>query len=509
MFSLPPPSFSTHSYFSINKDANTTYTIGCEKSYVQANETIKQSDVFKRLEVESGLRPKVLIVGDLKSKATIFERMELYRIPGVSITVINEGKIAWSAEYGSITHNQKSGCIDAHTLFQAGSISKPITAFGALLLVQRGEISLDDDVNLYLKRWKIPENEYTKVEKVTLRRLLSHTAGTNVQGFPGYSSLTSFPTILDVLDGIKPFANTDPVRVIFQPGTQLKYSGGGTTIVQLLIEDITGEPFDFWMEHNVLKPLGMLESTFQQPLPSSYASCAAYGHCLDGAKVEDHWHVYPEKAAAGLWSTSKDLALFILYIQSALKGEKTNLLDLHYVKEMTTRQEIRGEEIHSSLGLFLENEGKNLVFGHGGQDNGFIARLYGYAYNGHGLVVMMNNDTGWNMMNEIRNSVADAYSWPNFQPIEKVALDFNISHLACFAGEYVVEDKMLETMMIENQLFIDFKEGLGPHKLFATEKNQFFIQEDDVTIEFFYSDEHLKSLSIIDSKLKQTIFKMK
>src|SRR5262249_6232505 len=156
----------------------------------------------------------------------------------------NHGRIEWARGYGHITNDQNSAVIDEHTLFQAGSISKSFTAFGALILVQQGKISLDADVNLYLKRWKLPENEFTKTEKVTLRRLLSHTAGTSVHGFPGYSVQAAIPNIVDILEGKKPLVNTDPVRVISKPGTELKYSGGGTTIVQLLIEDITGEQFD-------------------------------------------------------------------------------------------------------------------------------------------------------------------------------------------------------------------------------------------------------------------------
>ena len=217
----------------------------------------------------------------------------------------------WAWGYGHLTNDQTSAAIDEHTLFQAGSISKPIAAFGALILVQQGKISLDADVNLYLKRWKVPENELTKTEKVTLRRLLSHTAGTSVHGFPGYSVQAAIPNIVDILEGKKPLVNTDPVRVIVKPGTVMQHPGGGTTIVQLLIEDVTGEHFDVWMQNNVLKPLGMSESTFAQPLLPSYALHAAYGH-HHGKVVEGKWHLYPEMAAAGLWTTPKDLAQFII-----------------------------------------------------------------------------------------------------------------------------------------------------------------------------------------------------
>lgn len=376
----------------------------------------------KQSNVENGLRSKVVIVGDLNSSANVLERMKYYKVPGVSIAVVNNGRIECSHGYGYVTKDPKAAHIDEQTLFQAGSISKPIAAFGALLLVQQGKVSLDEDVNVYLKRWKVPENEFTKTEKVTLRRLLSHTAGTNVHGFSGYSSQAPIPTIVEILQGKKPIVNNDPVIVISKPGTELKYSGGGTTIVQLLIEDVTGEHFDDWMQNNVLMPLGMLDSTFKQPLPASYAIRAAYGHYQNGVPVEGKWHIYPEMAAAGLWTTPKDLAQFIIYIQAALKGDKTKPLNSFYVKEMITRQKIGDKVIDSGLGFFLENEGEDLVFSHNGQDDGFIARLSGYAYRGKGVVIMMNNDFGWGLMDEITNSVADTYHWPHFKRIEKTTI---------------------------------------------------------------------------------------
>jgi CubicO group peptidase (beta-lactamase class C family) len=240
-----------------------------------------------------------------------------------------------------------------------------------------------------------------------------------VPGFFGYSAQTPIPSVEDVLEGKKPLVNTDPVEVTAQPGTEMKYSGGGITIVQLLIEEITGERFDLWMQNNVLKPLGMSESTFSQPLPPSSALHAAYAHHLNGVKVEGNWHIYPEMGAAGLWTTPTDLARFILYIQSGLKNKETNPLDSYYVKAMVTRQKIGDKESDLGLGLFLINQGRDLIFAHDGQNEGFIARLLGFAFRGQGVVIMMNNDADWNLMEEITNSVADAYQWPDFRPSKK------------------------------------------------------------------------------------------
>jgi CubicO group peptidase (beta-lactamase class C family) len=457
--------------------------------------------------VENGLRPKVLIAGEEHSGTNISERMKYYNVPGVSIAVVNRGKTEWSHGYGRITNDPKAAAINEHTLFQAGSISKPITAFGALLLVQQGKVSLDDDVNRYLKRWKVPENELTKTEKVTLRRLLSHTAGTSVHGFQGYSTKTAIPAVIEILEGKKPAVNSDPVRVILKPGSEFKYSGGGTTIVQLLIEDVTGEPFDAWMQSNVLMPLGMSESTFAQPLPPSYAMHAAYGHHMNGILVEGKWHIYPEMAAAGLWTTPKDLAQFITYIQSALDGKISSPLNSSYVKEMLTRQKIGSKETDFGLGLLLENEGQDLSFGHGGGDEGFIARLSGYAYRGQGVVIMLNNDSGWPLMEEITNSVADVYHWPDFKPIEKKALSVNSSSLISYPGEYVHGEDRIEVSITDNKLFIAFKGSTSPLMLYRSADCLFFVQMEDLTIEFPNCSGKPDNLTLTDAKGIKTIYK--
>jgi CubicO group peptidase (beta-lactamase class C family) len=457
--------------------------------------------------IENGLRSKVVIEGESEQKMNLLDRMRFYQVPGVSIAVINEGKVDFAKGFGHISSDPKSEQVNEHTLFQAGSISKSFTAFGALILVQQGKLSMDEDVNLYLKRWKVPENEHTKTEKVTLRRLLSHTAGTNVGGFPGYSKQVSIPTTLEVLKGKKPLVNSDPISVTSEPGSEFRYSGGGTTIVQLLIEDLTGESFEAWMQKNVLKPLGMNESTFIQPLPSAYAIHAAHGYHLHGKAVEGNWHIYPEMAAAGLWSTPNDMAELVLYIQSALKGEKTSPLKPEWVKEMITRQTARGKEIDSGLGVFLEGQGSDLNFSHNGQDEGFIAKLLGYAYLGKGAIIMMNNDAGWILMNELTNSVADAYGWPHYESIKKKIVTVDQSHFDVLPGKYVSGEESINVTISDNKIFIDTGAGVGPVELLPSGKCTFFIREDAFTFEFSDCQGVPDQVLQIDSKNQKVIYK--
>ena len=232
--------------------------------------------------VENNLRYRIQIVGNSNHSMTLSDRMAYYKASGVSIAVISEGKLDWAKGYGNVSFSEGSRNIDDQTLFQAGSISKALNAMGALLLVQKGLLTLDDDINQYLKSWKIPDNEFTTVEKVTLRRLLSHSAGISVHGFSGYTVEANIPNLLDIIEGRKPQVNSDPIRVFQKPGSAFRYSGGGSTIIQFLIEDITGEKYDSWMQKNVLIPLHMNRSSFNQPLTDkqslSNVACGYHAH---------------------------------------------------------------------------------------------------------------------------------------------------------------------------------------------------------------------------------------
>lgn len=491
------------------------HDLECIAEFKDKNVQILNSGNLNKCAVENNLRHSVLLAGYPTQKMNIVERMDYYKTPAVSIAIINDGKIDWASGFGNITHDKLSRPVDEHTLFQAGSVSKSLTAFGVLLLVQQEKLDLDKDVNEYLESWKIPNNELTKTEKVTLRRLLSHTAGTDVHGFPGYSINNPIPTTLDILDGNKPLVNTDPVRVILKPGTEFRYSGGGTTIIQLLIEDITGESFDIWMQKNVLIPLEMMDSTFEQPLSEAHASFAAYGHYQNGSKVEGNWHIYPEKAAAGLWTTPTDLAKYVLYIQNTLNSKKGPLLDHLLVNEMITRQFPTTGSKEPGLGFFINNQGENLAFVHRGQDEGFIASLYGFANRNQGFIIMMNNDSGWALMEEISNSIADTYKWPNFTPIKKESVPLNPSILRNFQGNFTHDDDKIQISIIDNKPYIEFKKGYvavmygfgNRIQLFPKDDYSYFIQEANITIEFIRSSDKIIGLTLIDTNEKTNFTK--
>lgn len=333
-------------------------------------------------------------------------------ICGLSLAVIENGRIVKAKGYG-FSDRATRRPVTVDTLFQAGSISKAVAAVGALRLVERGKLSLDDDVNRWLVSWKLPDNPQLKRERVTLRLILSHTAGVTVHGFPGYAVNAKRPTLLQILDGVNP-SNTPAIRVDIMPGSQWRYSGGGYTIMQQMMVDATGKPFPDWMRENVLEPLGMRQSTFEQPLPADRAGRAASGYWPEAKPVAGRWHVYPEMAAAGLWTTPSDLARFAIGVQRAYTGAAGSILSRE-----TARKMLSYEREDDGLGLFLQSSGRTLRFVHDGRDAGFDALLSAYAETGQGAVIMINANDDSQMMVRVLEKIAAQYHWPDF-PIQPV-----------------------------------------------------------------------------------------
>ena len=349
--------------------------------------------------------------------------MAFYKTPGVSIAVINDGKLEWARGYGVLEAGGNNPVTTA-TLFQACSISKPIAAMAALSLVDRGKLDLDEDLNRLLESWKIPQNEFTREKKVTLRRLLSHTAGTTVSGLRGYAADEQVPTLRQILEGVKP-ANPEAVRIDAVPGTQWRYSGGGFLVLQQLLIDVSHKPFPQIMRELVLQKLEMKQSTYQQPLPLSLRAQAARGHQPNGEKVNGNWFVYPEMAAGGLWTTPSDLARVVIELQKAKAGKSNRVLSRKMANEMLSDQmqnfpvamvsERYGRPIkNQGLGFRLEGEGRAARFSHHGGNTGYRCFLVAYNDLGQGAVVMTNSDNGFELVQEIIRSIAKEYNWPNY-----------------------------------------------------------------------------------------------
>jgi CubicO group peptidase (beta-lactamase class C family) len=382
--------------------------------------------------VTRALRPPVEVVGRPPVRWTLADRMAHYHVPGVSIALIDSGRIAWARGFGV----KKAGTADSiggATIFQAGSTSKPIAVTAMLRLVEQGRLSLDENVNRYLRSWKLPENRFTAREKVTLRRIVSHSAGLTVHGFPGYAVGQPLPTLPQILDGKKP-ANTEPVRVDTFPGALYRYSGGGLTIMQQLLIDVTGKSFPELTRDLVLGPTGMTHSTYEEPLPSARVADAARAHDSQGVMIPGGWHIYPEMAAAGLWTTPSDLARWALAITAARAGRASTPLSPGTVTQMLTVQK---EPL--GLGVFLGGNGRAFHFGHGGDNQGFHTDLVMYPEAGQGVAVMANGDAGPALIQEIINAVSDEYQWPERRLTRVTPAALDSSEIASVVGAYTIK----------------------------------------------------------------------
>ncbi len=341
--------------------------------------------------------------------------MQKLGVPGMSIAVIRDFAIHWSRGYGMADVTAKTR-VTPDTLFQAASISKPVAAMAVLKAVQDGRFGLDQDVNAILTSWHVPASDATARQPVTLRGLLSHTSGTDDGfGFPGYKPGAPVPTLVQILDGAPP-SNVGKVMVTRPPLTSFKYSGGGVTLVQLLMTDVMKRPFDEMMRDTVLKPLGMTNSAYEQPLSAERDHQAARAHDRNGAAREVKWHVYPELAAAGLWTTSPDLARFGIEIQKSIQGKSNRVLNRAMVNEMASPVGVGP----FALGMQMNKLGEGWYINHGGSNWGFQCHLFVHKIKGYGFAVMTNGDAGGRLIAEMQQRVAAAYKWDMLdQPLRR------------------------------------------------------------------------------------------
>jgi CubicO group peptidase (beta-lactamase class C family) len=382
--------------------------------------------------VVSGLRPAVEVEGRPAQRWSLAERLAHHNVPGASIAVVEGGRIVWARGFG-VREAGGAELVTAETLFQAASVSKMIAATATLRLVEQGRLDLDADVNRYLAGWRVPENAFTVREKVTLRRILSHSAGLTVHGFRGYRPGAALPSLVQVLEGQAP-ANTAPVRVDTVPGAITRYSGGGTTVQQLVLTEVTGRPFPRLAEDLVFAAAGMRHSTFQQPLAPALAARAARGHGGDGSVLPGGWPVYAEMAAGGLWTTAGDLMRWAIAIDQAHDGTPGAILSPQMAAQMLTRQS-QGY----GLGPEVEGEGRAFRFAHGGSNPGYRAQVTYFPETGQGAAILVSGDGGDPLIDEIQRAIAAEYAWPALSPARVAPMALDSLQVRVLAGEYAMQ----------------------------------------------------------------------
>ncbi len=429
--------------------------------------------VTKIQQVEQHLAERIRTQDD--TNWTLQDRMKHHNVYGLSMAVVRNYQIEWAKSYGW-ADTARHRPVTTETRFQAGSISKSLNSVGLLTLVQDKKIDLFADINQYLTTWKFPYDSVAKGKKINTANLLSHTAGLTIHGFPGYPVGKELPSLTQILDGQRP-ANTQAVRSMVEPGLQYKYSGGGTTISQLMLMDLTQQPYDQFMDERVLKPMGMVNSSYTQPPVES--DLLATGYYPNGRAVGGKYHIYPEQAAAGLWTTPTDLCRYIIETQQAYAGKSGKVLS----PAMTRLRLTPYVDSSAALGVFIEKKGADLYFSHGGADNGFLSIYYGSLTGGNGVVVMVNSLNG-GILNEIVNSVAQVYHWQDFyKPIIKKTVSLPEAILDTYVGEYQGETGKNVVTRQGNQLFYQWTGG-NIMKIFPETATTFYFKEVDVQLNF-------------------------
>lgn len=423
------------------------------------------------------------------------ERMKKYGIIGLSIAVIHNYKIEWAKGYG-LADVCEDRPVTEKTLFQAASISKSLNAVGVLKLVQDKKLDLNTDINKYLVTWKFPYDGKSNGKIITISNLLSHTGGLTIHGFPGYAKGEVIPTLQQILDGQKP-ANTEAIRSAEEPGQSVNYSGGGTTISQLVVMDITHQPYDVFMQKNVLEPLGMTQSSYNQPPAKEKASLLATGYRSDGLEVPGKYHIYPEQAAAGLWTNPVDLCKYIIETQLAYQGKSSKVLSPEMTRvRLTTVLE------DAALGTFVNSRvtGSLKYFNHNGGNEGFQCTAVGCRDNGEGVVIMTNSDNGSQIYEEILNSVATVYHWKDYYlPETKKVIEVDTSILDKYAGTYKAGNLSVSFKRSQNSLLCNVR-GDAFWNVYFTTDSDFFMRESRGDLRF-RTDKNNKVTGIISNGL--------
>lgn len=445
--------------------------VACSHQHRESKQDSSSSqDMLNKIRaVETGLRPTYGVVGESLQTWTIEERMRHYNVPGVSIAVAIDGQLIWAKGYG-VLEKGKPTSVNSETIFQAASLSKPVASLMALKLVEQGRIALDEPVNQFLSSWKIPDNHFTQQSPVTLRHLLSHRAGTTIHGFKGYKNTDKQPSLVNILNGEAP-ANTAPVVVKQLPGNFYRYSGGGFTIIQLLIEDLTGEQYKDVVSKRIFKPLNLELSNFEYPQPNPNA---AVGHTGKNSQPANPGYIYPELAAAGLWTTPSELVVL-----GAKVADARNTNDKFLLNRLAKQLVPESTKKHG-LGFGLNNSGDGLAFVHNGHNPGYSARWINYADGRASVAILTNSDTGGDLIREIYSAIGYVYGWKQDGYIERATITLSPEQTSKISGDYAFD-------LTSKQPVVSIKEENGElwiggkifdkTRFYAISNSEFFISK--------------------------------
>lgn len=395
----------------------------------------------RKQQVMRGLLPRVAFTGETPP-ATVEARMAEHKVPALSVAVIRDGQLDWSAAWGRLQAD--GAAADCDSLFQAGSLAKPATVLAALRMQEQGAVDLDADIATYLTSWTLPAGAQTKANPVTLRNLFTHTAGITPGGYEGYAQGQPLPTDMQTVAG-QPPANARKVEVLQAPGTSLRYSGGGYTVAEVALQDRLHQPFEQLMRDWLTAPVGMRQADFSQPLPAASQVHAARGHLRDGSLVAGGWHQHPEQAAAGLWATPSDLATLLIELRKGWQG-RSEVFSQAQVRELLANP-IDGH----AYGFRLIGEGDQVFLTHYGGTVGYRAGMTLNLETGNGAVYLSNSDNGSDLGVEFLGAVAQVYGWPMFRQTWVERTTQPVEVLKSLVGRYRFEDGPTVAVVYEQE----------------------------------------------------------
>lgn len=429
-------------------------------------------------DVENGLLRAVYLKGSKPESLNIRDRMAFYRIPAVSIAVVDGRRLEWAKAYGTLRAGEAVPAT-IETLFQAGALGQAPAAAAALRLVELGRLDLDTDINRFLNLWHVPKTGPSAGVPVTLGGLLSHGAGFGASEFAGFKRGQSLPSLLQVLNGEPPAVNP-PVRPEFEPGARDLFSEPGLAVLEELLVEVGGKPFASLMDEAVLKPAGMIGSTFQTPLPEALRIRAASGHLRDGRMIEGGWLDYPAAIAKDLWTTPSDLAAFGAAVLDAAAGTPSGLLEAASARAMLTpRLDVHG------LGFVVEGRTREtLLISLEGRTDGFSSLLVMVPDKGQVAVVMANSDNGEFLIGEVLRALSAVYEWSYFKPEEKTWYRLDEAVIRGYVGRYQVTPQYILEVAAEDPCIIVTPTGQAPTKFYVDSESVFFSIDPPARIRF-------------------------
>ncbi|WP_404334125.1 serine hydrolase domain-containing protein [Sphingomonas sp. MMS12-HWE2-04] len=426
--------------------------------------------------VETHLQPPVIKPGD--RPFSLSERMRRFDVPGLSVAVIHKGKLAWARGWG-VRDVTSCAPVTPNTAFQAASISKVVSAMLALRLVEQGRIGLDRNINEALRSWQLPKDDTLAPRGVTLRELLSHTAGLGVHGFDHcYLPGAVLPTTVQILDGVPP-ADNQPVRSMLPAGAQFEYSGGGYVVAQLALSDVSGLSFADLAQREVLGPLGMTRSAFAMPPSAALRTDMAFGSAR-GKPLPGGFGVCPQLAPAGLWTSASDLARLLIDLQASAAGRTG-----HRLSPAMTQLMMTPVKDNWGLGLALYRDGVPR-FGHDGVNPGFESFMAAYVGKGDGIVVLTNGGDGRRLTNEVVRAVAADYGWPDIAAPAIEGKTLSLAELSRAAGRFEGSGLHTDLDARAEGLFARFvgAPASAAERLIALSPTRFRSESLGITVEF-------------------------